>query len=97
MQEKGDLDQQHQDHGQNAQWSQENSAGPMFGKNGAGFDGVNGGFTNMGMTNNINNLGFNGVGDFNQMMQLMPNGMPNNMMGGFPNVMGTHSFDIPST
>ncbi len=34
------------------------------------------------------NMGFNGVGDFNQMMQFMPNGMPNPMMGTFPNIMG---------
>lgn len=26
--------------------------------------------------------------DYSQMMQFMPNGMPNNMMGAFPNMMG---------
>ncbi len=44
-----------------------------------GFDGTNGGFPNMGL---------NGMGDFSQMMQLMPNGMPNPMMGSFPNMTG---------
>ena len=48
---------------------------------GFGFDGTNGGFPN---------LGFNGVGDFSQMMQFMPNGMPNPMMNAFPNMMGEH-------
>lgn len=44
-----------------------------------GFDGTNGNFPNMGL---------NGVGDFNQMMPMMQNGMMNNMMGSFPNMMG---------
>ena len=39
--------------------------------------------------NGLANMGFNGVGDFSQMMQFMPNGMSNAMMGGaFPNMMG---------
>ena len=39
-------------------------------------------------TANIN--GLNGVlpMDFSQMMQYMPNGMPNNMMSAFPNMIG---------
>lgn len=45
---------------------------------GFGFE-MNGGFPSMA------NMG---MGDFNQMMQFMPNGMPNNMMGQFPNMMG---------
>lgn len=45
----------------------------------AGFDASAGGYPNMG---------FNGVGDMTQMMQMMPNGMPNPMMAGFPNMMG---------
>ena len=65
--------------GQNEQWAASNGLG-MNGV-GFGFDGTNGGFPN---------LGFNGVGDFNQMMQFMPNGMPNNMMGTIPNMMGKH-------
>lgn len=46
-----------------------------------GFDATNGGFPNMGL---------NGMGDFSQMMQFLPNGMPNNMMNSFPNMMGKH-------
>lgn len=47
--------------------------------NGAlGFDGMNGGFPNMGL---------NSPTDFSQMMQLMPNGMQNNLTGAFPNMM----------
>ena len=44
-----------------------------------GFDGMNNGFANMG---------FPGTTDFNQMMQMMPNTMPNALMGTFPNMMG---------
>ena len=44
-----------------------------------GFDGMNGGFPNMGL---------NTPADFSQMMQLMPNGIQNNLMGAFPNMMG---------
>ena len=62
--------------GQNEQWSQNSVQGMNIG--GFGFDGTNGGFS----------MGFNGMGDFSQMMQFMPNGMPNPMMGAFPNVMG---------
>ncbi|KAL8999924.1 MAG: hypothetical protein Q9169_001330 [Polycauliona sp. 2 TL-2023] len=49
----------------------------MQGVNGAalGFDGMNNGFPNMA---------FNNPGDFNAMMQFMPN----NAMGAFPNMMG---------
>lgn len=36
------------------------------------------------------NLPTNGMMDYNQMMQFMPNGMPNGMMGSFPNMMGKH-------
>lgn len=45
---------------------------------GFGFDGTNG----------FPNMGFNGVGDLNQMMQSIPNGMLNPMIGSFPNMMG---------
>ena len=34
------------------------------------------------------NMGFNGMGDMNQMMQMMQSGMANPMMGNFPNMMG---------
>ena len=47
--------------------------------NGAlGFDGMNGGFPSMGL---------NPPADFSQMMHFMPNGMQNNLMGAFPNMM----------
>ena len=59
------------------QWSQNNGSG--MNNNGFGFD-MNAGFPN------ITSMG---VGDFNPMMQFMPNGMPNNMMGQFPNMMST--------
>lgn len=49
------------------------------GVNAAGFDPSAGGYPNMG---------FNGVGDMTQMMQMMPNAMSNPMMAGFPNMMG---------
>lgn len=44
-------------------------------------------------------LGMNGINgalsmDFSQMMPYMMNGMPNNLMGGFSNMMGSyHSVD----
>ena len=68
---------QRQSMGRNEQWAQSNVQGTNI--SGFGFDGTNGGFPNMG---------FNGMGDFSQMMQFMPNGMPNPMMGAFPNIMG---------
>ena len=61
---------------ENGQWPQSNASGMT--NTGFGFE-TNGGFPNMA------NMG---MGDLNQMMQLMPNGMPNNMMGQFPNMMG---------
>ena len=44
-----------------------------------GLEGMNGVFPNMGLA---------GATDFSQMMQFMPNAMPNAMMGAFPNMMG---------
>ncbi len=46
-----------------------------------GFD-LNGNFPNMA------NMG---MGEFNPMMQFIQSGMPNNMMGQFPNMMGKRS------
>ena len=47
--------------------------------NGAlGFDGMNGGFPNIALGS---------PADFSQMMQFMPNGMQNSLMGAFPNMM----------
>ena len=72
-----EMEQQQQSMGQNEQWAQNNVQGTNLG--GFGFDGTTGGFPSMG---------FNGMGDFNTMMQFMPNGMPNPIMGAFPNMMG---------
>ena len=67
--------------GQSGQWPNIIGTGQNIHNGTVGFDGMNGGFPNMG--------GFPGVGDFGQMMQLMPNAMPNAMIGAFPNLMGT--------
>ena len=58
-----------------------NTSGPNF--NGMAFDG-----------SALANMGFNGMGDMNQMMQMMQNGMANPMMAGFPNMMGKSSWEI---
>ena len=50
--------------------------------------GMNGSFGFDGSSGAVPNVGFNGMGDFSQMMQFMPNGMPNPMMANFPNMMG---------
>lgn len=87
-QEKGDASEKslelQQAVGQNEQWAAMN--GFAQGNNGAiSFDGTSGGFAN------LSNLGMTGMGDFSQMMQFMPNGMPSPMMGSFPNMMGERS------
>ena len=43
---------------------------------------------NFDSSNGFPNMGINAMGDFSQMMQFMPNGMPNPMMAAFPNMMG---------
>lgn len=48
----------------------------------------NGSFGFDGMSNGFANMGFPGATDFSQMMQMMPNTMPNALMGTFPNMMG---------
>ena len=58
-----------------------NTLGPNI--NGMAFDG-----------SALANMGFNGMGDMNQMMQMMQNGMANPMMAGFPNMMGKLSREI---
>lgn len=80
--EKDQALNQNQLQNQNAQWAMSNGLG--MGINGAGFglEGMNGGLSNMG---------FNGMGDTNQMMQFMQSGIPNNMMGMVPNMMGMSS------
>jgi len=85
VQEK--IDQSEQEHeqqehrpdqhvGPGEQWSSVGGIGN--GMNNFGFDGTNG----------FPNMGFNGAPDFSQMMQFMPNGMPNNTITTFPNMMG---------
>ena len=67
---------------QNQQWPASSSGFGQGMNNGAmGFQGAAGGFPSMGI---------NGIGDFSQMMNFMPNGMPNPMMGSMPNMMGKH-------
>ncbi|KAL6716904.1 hypothetical protein ACLMJK_004816 [Lecanora helva] len=63
----------------NQQWAANNGFEQGMSSGAFGFDGTTGGFADMAM---------NGMGDFSQMMQLMPNGMPNPMMNSFPNMMG---------
>ena len=65
--------------GENQQLAANNGFEQGMNSGALGFDGANSGFPNMGL---------NGMGDFSQMMPFMPNGMPNNMMGAFPNMMG---------
>ena len=79
QQQSGDADDQQKQQKQlYDQWVAMN--GSVIGmNNGAlGFDGMNGGFPNMGL---------NTPADFSQMMHFMPNGMQNNLMGTFPNMM----------
>ncbi|KAL8826551.1 MAG: hypothetical protein Q9170_007356 [Blastenia crenularia] len=61
--------------GAGQQWPNVNGAGQGMNGAGTGFDGMSNGFPNMAFAN---------PGDFNSMMQFMPN----NAMGGFPNMMG---------
>ena len=51
----------------------------MIGNGGFGYDGMNGGFPNMGL---------NASGDFSQIMQMMPNGMQVGAMGSLPSMIG---------
>ena len=75
--EKGDTQEksseQQQLYHQNEQWTSMNGLAQGM-NNGFNFNGT--GFSNMG---------FN---ELNPMMQFLPNGMPNAMMGPFPNAMG---------
>ena len=61
---------------QNGQWSSNVGAGQGMLDGTFGFNAMNGGFPNM-------------TSDISQMMQFMPNGMQNNFMGTFPNMMGS--------
>ena len=70
---------QQQGMAQDQQWAASNGFNQSMNGGALGLDGAAGGFPNMGL---------NGMGDFSQMMQFAPNGMPNAMMGSFPNMMG---------
>lgn len=80
-QEKADNEKQPEQQqmvGQNEQWAANNGFGQGMNNDSFSFDGTSLNFP----------MGFNNVGDFSQMMQFMPNGMANNMMGPLPNMMG---------
>ena len=66
--------------GQSGQWGsgQNSIQGQSFAGN-FGFDGTSNGFSA---------LGNYPQGDFNQLMQFMPNGMSSSGLGGFPTMMG---------
>lgn len=84
-QEKTSVDQQNtqQPLAGHEQWGANNVPGTVMSNGSFGFDGsTNGGFPNMG---------FNGAGDFSQMMQFMPNGMQASSLGALPNIMGKDS------
>ncbi|KAK4692645.1 hypothetical protein P7C71_g4597, partial [Lecanoromycetidae sp. Uapishka_2] len=84
--ENGKSSEQQQISGQTQQWANTNGMGQGMNTAGFGLDGANG-FPNMGV---------NGMGEFSQMMQFMPNGMPNPIMGAFPNMMGMPGMMDPS-
>ena len=65
--------------GQLGQWGAGQGQPQMMGAVGVGFDGSSVGFPNMG---------WNGPGDFNPMMNGMQTVMPNAGWGSFPNAMG---------
>ena len=64
-----------------------NGLWPLNGGLGQGM--IGGAFGLEGMNGVFPSMGLNGTTDFSQMMQFMPNSMPNAMMGAFPNMMGT--------
>ena len=79
QQQSGDaVDQQKQQKQLYDQWVAMNGSVVGMNNGALGFDGMNGGFPNMGL---------NTPAEFSQMMQFMPNGMQNNLMGAFPNMM----------
>lgn len=80
--EQGLNHEQHSD--KQEQWGATNGHGPLMSNGSFGFDGTNAGFPP--------NMGFNGTGDFGQMMQFMPSSMQANSMGAFPNMMGKSPF-----
>ena len=82
LEQQGHRQDQHL--GLSDQWPPVSGVGPGMKNNSYGFDGTNG----------FPNMGFNGAPDFSQMIQFMPNGMPNNAMGAFPNMMGKHFWDL---
>lgn len=83
VQEKGNVEQEQsreQRMNEHEQWGVSNGSGQLINNGSFGFDATLGAFPT--------NMGFNGAGDFSQMMQFMPNSMPTNSMGAFPNMMG---------
>ena len=89
MQEKGNVEQEQsreQRINENDQWGVNNGSGPLINNGNFGFDATLGSFPA--------NMGFNGAGDFSQMMQFMPNSMQTNSMGTFPTMMGKRSFIV---
>ena len=75
---EGEKQSDQQGVGQNQQWDTNNEAQ----------QGMNNGAFGMDSATGFPTMGLNGMGDYNSMMQMMPNGMPNPMMGAFPNMMG---------
>ncbi|KAL9100101.1 MAG: hypothetical protein Q9163_004491 [Psora crenata] len=87
VQEKAEESEQKQGYRQlQQQQQQQQQQGSMMEQNTV--NGLNGGFGFDGSIGAFPNMAFNGMGDFSQMMQFMPNGMPNPMMAGFPNMIG---------
>lgn len=85
MQEKGNVEQEQsreQRVNEHEQWRVNNGSGPLINNGNFGFDAT--------LSTFPTNMGFNGAGDFSQMIQFMPNSMPTNSMGAFPNMMGKH-------
>lgn len=70
---------QQQASGHNQQWHANNGFDQGINNGAFGFDGSTGAFPNIGL---------NGMVDYSQMMHLMPNGIPNTLMGSFPNMIG---------
>lgn len=85
VQEKGSVDQEQsreQRMNEHEQWGVNSGSGPLMNNGSFGFDAALGAFPS--------NMGFNGTGDFSQMMQFMPNSMTTNPIGAFPTMMGEH-------
>lgn len=60
-------------------WPTNSTSGQVINSGSFGFEPTNGGFPS--------GMGFNGVGEFGQLMPFMPNSIQANPMTGFPNMM----------